>query len=338
MDATPSTPFQRVSFEPCDGGSLVASGTPIAIIANGTDLSQNTPTFCVGQNINFQLAALPACTSDSYGNWTLPGNYVNKPWQAQQWVPTSDGESGCWTPVGSVNYRVDDAILQGFTTHCWYLDQPGGTVSFGGRLNFPNGQNVGIAAQGQFIIYRPRIVDFIPPDDPSVNLTDNNGYIELDGLDYEVQVLSQYPGNGDFTQIISRVAGNGSTFIPTITNGCLDSFRFYMNKSFTAGTYHIDVANTPSLWGFQDSPKFELGSEIFGNITYISDKFTDYIMFCPSGIGNIYVTLGTVSWSWSSSTTYTNGNWTEPTQDGIHAPTGNDTSAQLPVWLNVFNP
>ena len=113
---------------------------PIYITANGADLSKAAPTFCVGQNIDFQLAPLPSYTSDSYGNWTLPGNYVNEPWQEEVSI------DGNLVDIGSVNYRVDNALLQGFTTHCWYVDQPGGKVSFGGRLYFSNGQNVGIAA------------------------------------------------------------------------------------------------------------------------------------------------------------------------------------------------
>jgi hypothetical protein len=168
---------------------------------------------------------------------------------------------------------------------------------------------------------------------PVVNLI--NGYIELDGLTYSFRVLSQYAGNGDFTQIISRQAQNGSS-APTTINAYLDSFPFYINKSWTSGSFTVSP-NVLSRWSFQDSPQYALGSGIYGNTTSISDQFTDYIMFCPSGTGNTYVTLGTVTWSWTSSTTYINGNWTPPLQV-THAPTGNDTSDSFPVWTHVFNP
>jgi hypothetical protein len=89
---------------------------------------------------------------------------------------------------------------------------------------------------------------------------------------------------------------------------------------------------------FADSPEYALGNGIYGNTTSIGDQFTDYIIFRPSqGSGNIYVTLGTVSWGWTSSTTYTNNAWTAPTQ-GIQAPTDFDASDQFPFWTSIFSP
>jgi len=147
MDATPSTPFQRVSFEPCDGGSLVASGTPIAIIANGADLSQNTPTFCVGQRVNFGLASTPSYVT-ALVHWNLPDKYVN----TFEW------------PLGaSINYYATDALLYNISppdnigTGCWYVNGTGGTVSATVAFSFANGQTATIPATGAFIIYRPSV-------------------------------------------------------------------------------------------------------------------------------------------------------------------------------------
>jgi hypothetical protein len=273
--------------------------------------------------VNFTLLSSPSYTL-AMVHWNLPDKFVNEPQPSQ----------------GSFSYIKDNSLLfntcppDSVGTTCWYVNGTGGTVSATVTYSFANGQTVSIAPQGTISVYRPSILQFMPTQPaPVVNLI--NGYIELDGLTYSFRVLSQYAGNGDFTQIISRQAQNGSS-APTTINAYLDSFPFYINKSWTSGSFTVSP-NVLSRWSFQDSPQYALGSGIYGNTTSISDQFTDYIMFCPSGTGNTYVTLGTVTWSWTSSTTYINGNWTPPLQV-THAPTGNDTSDSFPVWTHVFNP
>jgi hypothetical protein len=329
LEFTAQTPFPNYTY------SVNPVKIPTTLTANDIDLATTTPTFCVGQQVIFSLN-IPAEYTNAAVNFNLPQKFVNEPWQEQECI------DGVLVEFGSVNYRVDPALLSynssasPLTTPCWYVNLPGGAVSANARLDFPNGKTVYVIKNGSIIIYRPSIVQFIPPSGPIVNLVGGN--IQLNNLSYSVQVLSQYPGNGDFTQIISRQAQNGSS-APTTIYGYLDNFPFYMAMSWTPpGTYSVSK-NVLSRWPFQDSPCYALGYGTYGNTTSISDQFADYIILCPSqGTGNIYVTLGTVSWSWTSSTTYTNGNWTPPIQVGIHAPTGNDTSDSFPVWTNVFNP
>jgi hypothetical protein len=87
------------------------------ITANGINLSDNTPEFCVGQRVTFALNGLPNNVVNMVGNWTLPGEFVN-----QQY----DYSSVC------TSYDINYSLLANTgQTSCWYVNQPGGWSAWG---------------------------------------------------------------------------------------------------------------------------------------------------------------------------------------------------------------
>jgi hypothetical protein len=121
--------------------SMQAEAVPPFITANGIDLRTNTPEFCVGQSVSFQLNGLPPYQDIGVVHWQIPGTFVNEPY------PYS---------VPCTSYREDDSLL--VTTNpspCWFVNGPGGTISVGATLHFSDGRYVNVAAVGKVGVYRP---------------------------------------------------------------------------------------------------------------------------------------------------------------------------------------
>ena len=126
------------------------------ITANGANLDNETPEFCVGQQVTFALNGLPSFV-DAVGHWSLPGNYVNEQWQ----LFTTDPVTGSESYFGSLNYRVNPDLLaitgRNLTTTCWYVNKvDAGTVGVNANLHFSNGQYASVAAMGNVSVFRPK--------------------------------------------------------------------------------------------------------------------------------------------------------------------------------------
>ena len=207
----------------------------IQMVTNGCfpwTLDPSIPTeICVGQHVQFQMA-FPALTAwappllptpQSYTNWTLPTKYVNTNWQLHY---TQYLEHGMSMEVyyGSTNYYADPSLLlRQFTAQCWYVNGPGGSASAGGRLYFPNGQNMAFAALGQVWIYRPSVTLHIPSDvAPYVwcGLSDGDWRLKLGNdaggaangeMYFEAHITTKYMGSEGLTQLIQRWSTDGNT-------------------------------------------------------------------------------------------------------------------------------
>jgi hypothetical protein len=325
MDITPqATP-------PCYTYSIYPRQIPVTLAANGNDLSQTNPTFCVGQQITFGLN-ISATYVNAAVNWNLPVKYVNESWQKQQWV------NGLEIPYGSVNYDIDNSLLSyttsgGITTSCWYVNGTGGAASVVASLLFPNGQTASIAALGQFTIYRPT-AKMVSIDEPRYfTITNNTGLtctLQLgaangDGsMTYHAEVDStpvnsnpQFNGLADITQLVTLDYSDPYY----ICSGYCDGTRFYQatGHSAVAGSGPVNLIDGPSeIW---DSP----------NIVNISAQ--DFILFQPYGNNSIWVTLGIVTWDavGTAEQASTNVSWTLTT-DVSPDPSGPDNSDTFPVW------
>jgi hypothetical protein len=97
--------------------------------------------------------------------------------------------------------------------------------------------------------------------------------------------------------------------------------------------------NFQAVMDFTDSPGYELATGVLGSTTSIVDDFKTYIMFRPSAgstAQNTYVPLGKITWSWSASSTYSNGTWSNP---GYFAPspTAPVDTTEFPTWPDIYN-
>ncbi len=299
------------------------------ITANGTNLDTTTPEFCVGQSVTFALNGLPSC-EDCVSHWTLPDKYVNEVYQYS---------SSC------TSYRVNNALLNNPTTSCWYVNGSGGAVNVGQNLQFPSGQ-VTIVAKGNFTIYRPTISNFqprppffaalIPSNSPStLRLGDDN---ENGAMAYTLDVNSVQPfsGNANIVQLVnaSRAvsAPYGGQQSTTAGQFWLDNQEFYIG-----GNNPVNPPSIPYAYlEFTDMPGYGLNPITGSDLCSIVDYFKDYVVFKPDGNGNIYVTLGLISWDWSASASKVDGVWTIPAYQ-VNGPSSPDGSDEFPTWPQTYH-
>jgi hypothetical protein len=331
--------INNVALHYNDQPSFTDAPYPLKILANNIDLSTNTPEFCVGQSLNFTTSwggPPPGTANVQWVHWHLPGKFVNEP------VPSMGGY-----------YDINQDLLIGWTTHCWYQNTPGGACSIGTRLQMSNGQEVNVAASGSFTVYRPKISTFqdTPPSwatncDGWLQLGDDNGHGDMN---FEVDVSSKYPGKTDFTQLIYRVADNGSLFdIGTDSQFWLDNHRFYIVRSDNPNDPHNVQSNVAFPLYFSDNPGIP-EVPLASTEVYIYDEFRDYVEFRPNAGNpndNIYVTLGMVkaehdlgldpSWGWHAYSTYTSGQWYIQSSD-VTRPVRTDESDPFTEWSNIYN-
>jgi hypothetical protein len=313
VPTTPQTPGRQWdTFNPN------ATPIPVTLTANGYNLSQTNPTFCVGQQITFSVNCPGLPMTNVYCAWTLNGDYVNV---------STNNSAGC--EMNSINSN----LLSGFNTscQCWYYNGTSGTV--GVQVNvIINGKILHSQAQGQFAIYRPSLTNFTDIDTPIVSVTmypggmytgeilrvgDTNG----NGIAYNVFLMTTIGGNAGITQIYDDQS------YPTISNGSnvLDLAEFYPSNT-THTIYSGWVRNALSL---NDTPWEASG---FSGVTVgLILQFWDYVRFQPVGANSIYVTLGKVTWNVNASATNGSGGWATNSAGSLTLPSLNQTD-EWPFW------
>jgi hypothetical protein len=219
----------------------------------------------------------------SYVHWHLPGNFVNNFYYPD----------GC--PSCSLVYANDPNFLTNWTTTCWYVrDLKNSVCSVGTRLHMSNGQQVNIAAAGQFSVYRPAVTfpaHAIPAMIPM--LTNNwlqlgnarsRGGDDVGTMQFDAAVTSKAPfvGAVNWTQLIRRSLPAN----PSDTGG-----QYNLNASPYGSDVFIGYENEIS---FYDSP----GLSSWTGFWTLKDDYQTYLQFRPAD--GIAVTLGVVSWGWSA--------------------------------------
>ena len=267
------------------------------------DLSTNTPEFCVGQLLTFEVDGLPSYL-DSDQHWSLPGNYVNEIYQYS---------SSC------SSYRQNTALLTNLYQQCWYVNKPGGTISVGINLHFSNGQYVSVACDGAFSIYRPTVSAFHHDQNGFEKLT-----FALQGtMMWDVTVDSDYPGFIGVTQIIS--CNNNVSDYYTSGYDLLDGDAEIYGEPNGSGPKQYDPDDPMS----QNTTLGDTPWDPFNPCANMIANFTDYVRFEPSG--GIFVTLATVNWHMNGHACIIGGIQPNdlPPADGPH-----DSDA-FPLWDDV---
>jgi hypothetical protein len=294
----------------------------------GQDLTKQTNTVIVGQQMNLQCLLNSTNFTATDFSWTVPGNTISN------YVVAADSNSAMVVtnfPLNNSNvvfYWVDGASNR--------VIQCSATV-----------QGKTITAQATFNIYRPSVTFTDGPPPWATNavvdgvlslvLGEGDSGTGQGSMVYLVNISSAYAGRADYTQLIKRSAANGNTSDSTSGQYWMDNTRFYMSQNNNGGF----PINSNSIYplGFNDGPSFALAHSIFNSTTSIFDQFEDYIMFRPkNGIenNNIYVPLGKITWSWSAATTYSGGQWSTPTYS-ITGPSNPDGGFEFPQWPQTYH-
>lgn len=286
-----------------------------SIVANSHYLENETPEFCVGENVTFGIAwnATPPYV-EGVSHWTLPETFVNTnpfPYCPTFYIKNADFLNRIYSRDGTL------------TTFCWYVrDFQAQSASVGMNLFFSNGQVVFINASGQFSVYRPQVTFPFSENNqifPVItNDVYNNEYLEL-GYDSGPNFNGSGLGTASFDAMITSAmpftgkANWRQTNIRSVSppfNGSLDTAgQIILDKGYGVDGYnqddvyiilHPNSTNTSpyNAINFYDSP----GIPIYPwppSETVNHDRFRTYLQFYPDA-GGIWVTLGVVTWQWGA--------------------------------------
>jgi hypothetical protein len=303
----------------------------------------------VGQQATFTLNGLPMeQVTNMVGQWSLPEKYVNEQWQ--NFTYDQDGDE---IPYGSVNYRMNNSLLVNTNqTAGWFYNSTGGKehVGVGLNLQFSNGQRISVAAKGDFMVVKPRIVGMAHSCTGVGFSTNSNSTINVvncDNMDFTILVKrpNYFSGEAFYTQLINRdaswdVAPEGLPAGIDTTWG-----NFYLD---TREQYQAPVQfNFLSSSGQPSSPVHPVdlpdSPEVGGNVnSYINcqDDFNTFLRFQPDGNGSIPVTIGIVYWGWHGNAhRYVNsgGQWLDWSLiSSYYGPNLNVPEDRFPIWLNTY--
>jgi hypothetical protein len=301
------------------------------------NLDTNTPEVCVGQLVTLALdwqGGVPPY-ANILQHWVLPGEYVNQP---------TNYSATCAT------YVRNDNLLTNLVQQCWYVNQPGGTVTIGMDLQFANGQTVPVAAAGNITVYRPS-VQFTPITTGTPTISPSGQMfpqtiIENGGILFQATVTStDFSGNANWVQLINRIViGDWPGYVNLNTFGdCLDNDPFYNTQGGLPGT---PAVNTPITSGSTTVVTFgtdtgngtgsgdEPGVGCYPFVVSITDSFKTYLVFKPTG-DSIWVTLGRVDWGWSGYAVVDADGTGDLIDSSTNAPTYTNTD-EFPVWSSIY--
>lgn len=322
VDVTPRTAAGRY------GISVDSTKYRPTITANGIDLAsvagKVTPEFCAGQQVTLSAGwapLLPDGTS-SQVQWQIDPKFVNKI------IPGATNASD--------SYVIDTTQLTNASTSLWWYGIRGRkTVESTWKSTFPNGQTAAIEKSGDISLFIPRVVKLMPTMPFIVQVS--GGYLQLGdntgtgrmSFTAKVQSKTNFYGEANWIQLVDR-----DTTYATSTGGgyWLDNDHFYNTVEGAVGTAPTNTPINPvGFITLVDNP----GVSSVPGYAYVHcmDLFKSYLMFYPDpqNSGNIWVTLGYVSWGWSGIETYGS-----LSSSNVIGPSfiAND---QFPTWTNIIH-
>jgi hypothetical protein len=324
VDVTPQAKAQIYSFSGPDGGVHIPS-IVLSTSTTSANLDFATPEVCVGQKTTLTVVwdSDPGAANAEY-NWNFSSQFVNHSWQ---------GNSG-----GSVNYDISLELLKVAQPYAWWYSRGNKNAHLNETLHFSNGQSVTVSPSGQFNVFRPTIA----MADPAYHGIPMNiwripwnvsrfGEIGLgqvggpNNMSYLVRVTSSdFSGDAKITQLCSIDA---TALIDLNISGYLDNSDPY--KGATAHVYkNPNPQGTINEMQLDDAP-----SDGWVYSFHDHSSFVDYIMFTPGGLGDIYVTLGKITWGTSFAASYPS---TNISPNSINGPSSPDDSNAFPAWTNIF--
>lgn len=155
-------------------------------------------------------------------------------------------------------------------------------------------------------------------------------------MQFTAGIWSSFPGQAAWVQLIDSYGSTGLVDIDGSTrfdyngDGLLDNQNPFgeVDPIFTnvSPTFTPHYRNAVSLY---DSPR----GVASGTSIKVKSDYTDYLIFCPSGPGSIYVTLGTTTWSVNASAAFPSSDITNPNVPG---PTTFTDSSKQPTWQHTL--
>ena len=295
----------------------------ITIFANNNDLSVTNPVFCLGQKVIFALNGLPGSVvnTNMVGQWNLSPKYVNE---------TYAYSSTC------TSYRINSNLLQNSNqTSSWFVSGQSGHASVGLNLQFKNGQYASVAANGDFTVIKPSIVNFIYSFQSGFNANDASASASCN-WSAKVRPPDNFSGYAKYVQLVKR---------NTIWNAVALGICVGKPPDTTGGHFLLDNSNpypdpgTPTrlTWNnyssyvnHSDSPGY--GTNLCDSI-FVDDHFETYLQFQPDG--GIPVTIDRIDWGWSGNAIESNHSWSWsfPTS----GPTENRNDDSFPVWSQIYH-
>ncbi len=325
-DVTP-TATSHYAYDAYSFDVQVTNVMKIVDANTGMDLTGQTNTVIVGQQMNLKFQLNTTNFTATNFQWTVPGYAIS------DYVVAADASSA----MVVTNFSTTNSTVIFY----WVDGASNRVVQCSATVN-----GMPVTSQAIFNIYRPSVTfTDSPPSWATNDIIDGTLSLSLGdagghgSMNYEVGVSSTYSGKTDFTQLINRSAANGDTSDSTSGQYWMDNTRFYLSQSSVDAAFTVFTNQVRTL-SFNDEPSFALAhSLIGGNTTSVVDYFKDYIMFRPkNGIENknIYVPLGKITWAWSASTTYSGGAWSTPTYS-ITRPSSPDGGYEFPLWPQTYH-
>jgi hypothetical protein len=301
------------------------SASAIFITANGIDIAENTPDFCVGQHIKFDVAG----TWDS-AQWTLPGTFVN-----------TNSDPNC-----DLFYEKNSAFLARIfsrdgtiSTFCWYvrgLQQSTVSVTLYFRPYPNSGKILTLSCSGMINVHQPKTTVDPKYQDGTptaqilgnfLSLGDNNRHYDM-SFQHHIQTDNFSSGQAGYTQLITGGDIQTHTYANPITGIALDASL----GEFPRGQPTV-LANANTWTEFYDGPHVILADN--DSETSEDVDFSTYLMFKPSG--GIWVPLRLITWELHDSAIYNTG-WT-----AINSHNGEMTeiksdeeSTDFPHWTTTY--
>ncbi len=307
----------------------------VDIKRDGVSIAWSTNTVNVGEHIALTGTLEPALTVSS-NLWSIPGTRIKSYTMSEN--------------LGETNGLTPSDLLAPNVAFYWIDD---GTTLQVDYTVFAAG--ITCSASTWFTVIRPTaaLLSVTTTNSPAVNVSTNywtgeetNHWMHFGnetspGITWTGLVATAAGGSGEigFIQLIQEegrsVESNGTAWVLSSSN------QFVLDGTPPAILYddgpeahksigdsdaeYIDSNDTPGI--NLDSPEYDLVS------ADISNNFRVYLMYRPTGIDSIWVTLRKMEWYWHGAVT-NNGGWSMlPGASSSSSPSGSD-SIELPTWKN----
>lgn len=320
------------------------------IRANGINLEETTPEFCVGQKVTFSLdwsdqhsySGIPAGLQSNYCDWVASAKCVNTNWYRTMTFI----ENGIEYTVsyGAPQYANNPDLWRIEQPHAWWYS--GGLKNVGVNLTiyFENGQTVSWEAatklRGKFRMLKPFVTRLVArgPFAAGIELTGLLPRLSLMNgpMVFDVYISKTYPGKLGITQLVNMLS---QTVIPlppyfiwhsTFGSFWLDGNEFYDEIPVNLATWPSD-GEFPTPSSIYDMPGQTLGI-VMGSY---NGHWKDYVRFTPVGNDSIPITLARIEWRWAATANEIIPRVWVVTSDGVDGPVLYEDDS-FPDWTNVF--
>lgn len=275
----------------------------VKIKQDGTDITGTTHNVIVGQKISLTAEILPAGTSTTNNQWTIPGTRI-----ANYVVQYTDQLSPTTATVTSLTNLTATSV-----DFYWVDGADGRTVTFSFKVS---GKSFNAGAT--FNVKRPTTQ--ITSTTGAVSINTAFGNLEMSfgtptarGIVFsgEVSIPQGFSGDTQWVQVVTisktRTLTDGT--VQTASGSGLDTYYPYP--------------------GNDDSPGVDLTSSYTQRT--VNDGYQTYLMFKPSIANSIWVPLRVLSWSWSGTATLSGGTWNLSNANHSQNPVGADAIIH-PKW------